>query len=78
MAFCPYKSSLSNSEGPVSIRGGGERLPCAAGPTALLGPARPALLGPARPALLGPVRPALLGPAHPALLGSTYTMPTLT
>jgi hypothetical protein len=56
-ALWPYKSTLSNGEGPVAIQGGGGGgLYCGQH-----GPARPVLLGPARPGLLGPARPALLG-----------------
>ncbi len=78
-----HRSSLSNSEGPVSIHGGGEGggggLPCAVGSTALLGPARPALLGPACPALLGPAGPPCsTWPSPPFSAQHTYTMLTHT
>ncbi len=59
MAFCPCTKVLSLIVKALCPYGGGV-LPCAAGPTALLGPARPALLGPARPALFVPAWPALL------------------
>ncbi len=66
MAFCPYKSSLSNSEGPVSMGGGGGA--CLVPRALLLYSARPTLLYSARPGLVSSARHALLYLARPVLL----------
>jgi hypothetical protein len=68
-ALWPYKSTLSNGEGPVAIQGGG------GGACLVLYSARPALFYSARPGLVYSARPALLYLAWPGPPVRIHTPP---